>query len=80
MSSFHPAIRESASEDNEPPPASPPASFPAPAPKTSPGVLIISLMRAALFNELFAGLGMVTVTPRAQVRPTKRPWVPFGWD
>lgn len=63
MGSFHPAVRDSALEDNEPPPASPPASFLAPAPKTCPGVLIISLMRVALFNELFAGLGTVTVTP-----------------
>lgn len=55
---FRPAVR-----DNEPPPASPPASFPVPTPKACPGVLIILLMRAELFNELFAGLGTVTVTP-----------------
>lgn len=49
--------------DNEPPPASPPASFPLLAPKTCLGVLITSLMSVAFFNELFAGLGTVTVTP-----------------
>lgn len=34
-----------------------------PTPKACPGVLIMSLMRAVLFNELFAGLGTVTVMP-----------------
>lgn len=49
--------------DNEPPPASPPASFPLLAPKICLGVLITSLMSTAFFNELFAGLGTVTVMP-----------------
>lgn len=67
MASFHPAVRGSVAEDNEPPPA----SLPAAAPQTCPGVLITSLMRVALFNELLAGLGTVTVTP--QLWPTRRP-------